>query len=133
MTIDEIIKQAMEEANLRPANHTKQANTSVDAGKGAPVVEQLNKLAEFLEQLGETPIDRIGQNSRQKSASSNTLKSLARTFIYQNMLKEATETALGSDTDFHELEKAAGDLEFAGEYLAAFKKIARDKYSVSLS
>lgn len=117
-TIDDIIKKAVEEASLKPVNNGTKPEVVKSAGDGA-VADKLYKLADELERMGDVPIGGVAE----KKAGDDTLRQLAKTYIYQQTLKHASEDRMevADDTD---TEKLAAHVEANAAYLDAFEKKA---------
>ena len=122
-TIDDIIKKAAEEAGLKPA--LKTADTNGEAVKSASadgtVADMLYVLADELEKMGDVQIGSVPE----KRAGDDTLRQLAKTFIYQQTLKQASEDRMDvlGDADIEKCALAAR-VEANAAYLDAFEKKA---------
>lgn len=116
-TIDDIIKQAVAEAGLRPAG-SNGTPESIKSASGNSLADNLYKLAAELESLGDVP---VGQTVVKKA--DDTLRQLAKTFIYQQALKKASADRMEVE-EVGSIEKLAAHVEAQGAYLDCFEKVA---------
>lgn len=129
-TLDDIIKQAVEEAGLKPANNgtTPEAVKSASGGDGT-VADKLYKLADELNKMGDVPIGGVTEKK-----ADDTLRQLAKTVIYQQTLKKASEDRLGvCIEDGTDIEKLAASVELQAAYIDCFDKVAKEDLNKPLT